>query len=356
MPKSLLLIGFFSVVTPSFAQTTEYFLSVESLSISDTVPVYSYFHQLDGQSQRGDYAFTRNQLKAGVRYPFNAHSQIEFSVLSRYDYGLTFSPDSFDLFYREKNKLPARENTSSDIDISALELQGEGIELAHIYQDKHWHVVTGLSIVNIARVLDSTLTGQLITDNDSYEGNLLLTQHYTRDTILDRQVSKDRGLGWSLRIGVEWHYDDFAISYQADDITSRIYWDELAFTDASLQPRSVSFDENGLLNVTPNITGDESYQTHQQSFDALHRLHAQYHLNDKLTLNGELIHYRQQSLPYVGADFPLADNSRISVAYGIADKAIAVGVQTAKFSARLQLSNIDYQQARSIGFNIGVIF
>ena len=83
------------------AQAVELYADADLFWYSEPVSIESMIHDWDGPFHGGTAALTHNIAEIG----FGTESW-QFSVLTRYDYEMEFSPDTAEFYYLMRNELP----------------------------------------------------------------------------------------------------------------------------------------------------------------------------------------------------------------------------------------------------------
>ncbi|MGB6141893.1 MAG: hypothetical protein WBG55_16350, partial [Pseudoalteromonas rhizosphaerae] len=104
MKKKILTLGFSAfLITPiSYAaEQFQVFTTFDSEVYTEAQPVTAFIDDFDAPLTSGDSAFTYNVFEFGVGY-----GNFKVGYQSRFDYVLSFDPDTAVYFHTEKNDLP----------------------------------------------------------------------------------------------------------------------------------------------------------------------------------------------------------------------------------------------------------
>lgn len=255
---------------------------LESSSYSEAMPIKQLINDLKGPKIKdGDFAYTHNQFEIGHRW-----GAFELAIFWRYDYFLTFSPDTAWLFYLDKNvdsnDRPSLELKDYDVDLNANHIESQGAAIAYSFNVlPELAIKTRLNYFNSGNMTHGSLTGNITTSSDDYTGTLFLDYAYKRDSLLDREEESILGQGLGIDIDLFWQLTDkMSLYVQGRDVFSHIEWRDVTYTKATAITDRVSYDENGTIHVIPNISGINSYRNQTQKLPNRYLLDLNYHLED----------------------------------------------------------------------------
>jgi len=104
------------VIKPLSDGQHQSYTEIESSSYSEAMPIKQLLNNLKGSTIKdGNFAYTHNQFEIGHRW-----EGFELALFWRYDYFLTFSPDTAWLFYLDKNNKSA--NKQSNLGVCKMRL------------------------------------------------------------------------------------------------------------------------------------------------------------------------------------------------------------------------------------------
>lgn len=332
---------------------------IESISYSEAMPIKQLFNDLEGpEIKDGDFAYTHNQVEIGHRW-----GAFEIAVFWRYDYFLTFTPDTAWLFYLDKNKnssntavgnQPSLELKDYNIDLNANHIQSQGAAIGYSFKLlPELAVKTRLNYFNSGNMTNGSLFGNITASADDYTGTLYLDYAYKHDSLLDREEESILGQGLGVDIDVFWQLTDkLSLYLQGRDVFSYIVWRDVTYTKATAITDRVSYDENGLIHVIPNISGISDYR------DEIQRLPNRYLLD----LNYQLKNWQLalQWFRYDKFNFPrlmLGTREKTvnwHVGYDLKTSAVELGLEHSNISFKIKSERFDLSKAHD--FSLGLSF
>lgn len=338
---------------PWFSQAAEPwqpYVKAESFSYSEPVSVYSALHDLSGEFDRGDVAFTRDRLELGVR-----KGNWEFALFDRYDYYLAFNPDTAELMYRDENKLTLDRNRTYVVDMKANHLRAKGIKIAYSFQptDQLTLKFSGNLLYGSA-LLDGNVKGLLTTrGDDSFLLQADIDYNYSDDILLNRQVEDPSGIGAGFDAAFEWRMSDkITLTGRFDDLVNRIFWKNAPYTLAEGTNATTRFDENGLLVVRPSLRGVEAFRRHTQRMPVYTVLSGYFGIGRGADLVVIVEHLMSTTLPTVGYRRRLGDNSFFSLHYGIKNQAFGLSYERENLSVKLVSDALPFNRAHTLGLTL----
>ena len=183
---------------------------LDSNSYSEAMPIKQLVNDLKGPKiTDGDFAYTHNQFEIGHRW-----GAFELALFWRYDYFMTFSPDTAWLFYLDNN--PDSNNKVTDnqanlelkdynVRLNANHIESKGAAIGYsFYLLPELAVKARLNYFNSGSMTNGSLTGNITTSSDDYTGTLYLDYAYKRDSLLNRKEESILGQGLGVDIDVFW--------------------------------------------------------------------------------------------------------------------------------------------------------
>ena len=332
---------------------------IESSSYSEAMPIKQLLNDLKGSRiNDGDFAYTHNQFEIGHRW-----GAFELAIFWRYDYFLTFSPDTAWLFYLDKNvdsnnktidKQPSLELKNYNVRLSANHIQSQGAAVGYSFHLlPELAVKTRLNYFNSGAMTNGSLTGNITTSLDDYSGTLYLDYAYKHDSLLQRKEESILGQGLGIDIDVFWQLTDkISLYVQGRDVFSYIMWRDVTYTKATAITDRVSYDENGTIHVIPNVSGINGYRKQIQRLPNRYLLDLNYHLeNWQLALQW----YR-----YDNFNFPrLMFGSREKVidwhlGYDVKTSAVEFGLEHSNISFKVKSDRLALSKAHDFSLSLSV--
>lgn len=374
---SLSLIQLFIIFIMSLTITTAYsrepirvlpdkqhqtYSTIDSISYSEAMPIKQLFNDLEGpEIKDGDFAYTHNQVELGHRW-----GAFELAVFWRYDYFLTFTPDTAWLFYLNKNKKSYNTATANqaglelkdyNIDLNANHIQSRGAAIGYTFDLlPELAVKTRLNYFHSGDMTYGSLSGNVTASADDYQGTLYLDYAYKHDSLLDREEESILGQGVGIDIDIFWQLtSELSLYMQGRDVFSYIDWHDVTYTKAKAITDRVSYDENGLIHVIPNISGTRGYRDEIQRLPSRYLFDLNYQLKD-WQLAMQWFRYDKFNFPRV----MLGTRERTvdwHVGYDFKTNAIEVGLEHSNVSFKVKSDQLDINKAHdfSLGLSINYV-
>ncbi|MBL4899566.1 MAG: hypothetical protein JKX76_07975 [Colwellia sp.] len=323
---------------------------IESSSYSEAMPIKQLINDLEGDEIKdGDFAYTHNQFEIGHRW-----GAFELAIFWRYDYFLTFSPDTALLFYLDSNNKSADNQTNYNVRLNANHLESQGVGIGYsFYLLPELAVKTRLNYFNSGSMTYGPLNGNIITSDDDYTGTLALDYSYKHDSIFDRPEKSISGQGVGIDIDVLWQLtNNVSLFIQGRDVFSYIKWDGVTYTKATAITDRVSYDENGSIHVIPNVSGINSYRTQIQRLPNRYLLDLNYHVeNWQLAL--QWFRYDKFNFPRVkfGSRENIID---WHVGYDFKTSAVELGFEHSNISFKIKSDDLDWSKAHDFSLSLSV--
>ena len=332
---------------------------IESNSYSDAMPIKQLINDLKGSKIKdGDFAGTHNQFEIGHRW-----GAFEVALFWRYDYFLTFSPDTAWLFYLDNNVDSNNTNSNPqtnlelknyDVRLNANHIESQGAAIGYsFYLLPELAVKTRLNYFNSSDMTKGSLSGNITTSADDYTGTLNLDYAYKHDSLLNREEESISGQGVGLDIDIFWQVTDkMSLYVQGRDVFSYIEWSDVTYTEATAITNRVSYDENGLINVIPNISGIEGYRNQIQRLPNRYLFDLNYHL-ENWQLAVQL--YRYENLNFPRLKFGSREKViNWHVGYDLKTNAVEFGVEHSNVSFKIKSEQLDFSEAHDFALSLSV--
>jgi len=323
---------------------------IDSNSYSEAMPVKQLIDGLKGPTIKdGEVAFTHNQFEIGYRW-----QAFELAVFWRYDYFLTFSPDTAWLFYLDKNDKSANKQNNYNVRLNTNQLESQGAAIGYSFHLlPELRVKTRVNYFNSGSMTYGSLTGNIITSADDYIGTLQLDYSYKHDSIFKRPEESISGHGLGMDIDIFWQLTEkFSLYVQGRDVFSYIKWDDLTYTKATALTDRVSYDENGSIHVIPNISGINDYRNQTQKLPSRYLFDLNYNL-ESWQLGLEWYRYDNFNFPRV--KFGSREKTlNWHVGYDLKTSAVEFGVEHSNISFKIRSDQLNISEAHDFSFILSV--
>jgi len=348
-PNFIYIFYLFFIPNFSFpASATEFYLSQNTFSDSQAVPLIYAKEKWDSEYAQGSYSHSYIWSETGLR---TKHWGIGF--LYRFDIQAKYNSDTVDFLFRVKNKrelIPEKEYRLN-IDVNQLRAFGSRISYRNIHSNLHYNI--GVSILRAHTVTQGTLQGnaKILTQKD-YEFEFDTDYFYSTDYLFDRQIQQPTGYGLSTDASFSLITGRYTkLSMQITDIVGFIYWSKTPRTVAAGDSSVRNYDENGYLRYEPYITGTESYERLIQLFTPRISLSASYY-REWFTAKGEIFYTSITSylIPSVGTVLP--GGTQLLISRVLPTTATKLSVTGKTFAIEIFSDHWDYQKINSAGLSI----
>ncbi|PCI57479.1 MAG: hypothetical protein COB45_03480 [Gammaproteobacteria bacterium] len=323
---------------------------IESSSYSEAMPIKQLLNDLKGaEIKDGEFAYTHNQFEIGHRW-----GAFELAIFWRYDYFLTFSPDTAWLFYLDKNNKSANNQKNYNVRLNANHLDSQGAAIGYsFYLLPELAIKTRLNYFNSGSMTYGSLTGNITTSADDYTGTLALDYSYKHDSIFNRPEESISGQGLGIDIDVFWQLtNNVSLYMQGRDVFSYIKWDEVTYTKATAITDRVSYDANGSIHVIPNISGINGYRNQIQKLPNRYLFDLNYHLESwQLALQW----YRYDNFNFPRVKFGSREQIiNWHLGYDLKTSAVEVGFEHSNISFKVKSDDLNLSKAHDFSFSLSV--
>ncbi|MBX2859479.1 MAG: hypothetical protein KTR17_12535 [Cellvibrionaceae bacterium] len=357
--SALFFIAALSLVMPlcQAADKNQIYSTIYSHTYSDIAPIDQFFDDLRGPKVApGDHAFTTNAVALGQTVHINDRfGGLRFEVFSRLDYYLQFTPDTAELFWADKNDVPLDRDRAYDVYLDANHMKAHGFKLGYLgsIEDRFsYHI--DVSYLYVYEMLVGALAGDLDGLGSDAQGELLLEYYYSDDVFFEREPNDLSARGIALDFGFQWHINNrWQIDFKSKDLYSRIYWREQDFTAAQANSERLSFDEQGLLEVSPALSWLETERNFRQRLPLQVELREMFHATSRDSL--ELQHYAYDKQWFHRVAYRHRFFSRVStgLSYNLSSQAKGLDLQTPYLRLRLETDDFDLKAAQHMSFTLG---
>lgn len=228
-------------------------LSLVSQSYSEGASIKAFSNDLHGASAaaKGSYAISHTQAEAKYY-----NTQWCVGLFERFDRELKYNPDTLQFYIADSNDYRI-ENRRFDIHLQTSELRSRGVNIAYRWVDSsRWQATWQLNLLSASDVSLATLDGSIAVENGSAGGLLNLDYLYRTDQLLDRPPEPVDGLGYSLDVDVAYQFSNgWLLSLQGQDAYSRIEWQSLTATQATIDTNTLRFNAQGIIDSKPALSG-----------------------------------------------------------------------------------------------------
>jgi len=203
---------------------------------------------------------------------------------------------------------------SNDLDLTlgkqynlGLEIEGfevHGVMFANsisVYEKNGWNIRLGgaVELLYGTETQHGNVSGDASAVNESdYDFTLHSRYLYTENYLYELDVDRVTSYGYTTHISLFSRYNDFSLSVIVNDISGKLYWKNLPYSDVNMASGNKSYDENGYVKYAPVISGIERTTKFTQTLMKKWRIEGAYILDEGLLQLGS-DHIYSTYLPYV---------------------------------------------------------
>lgn len=277
-----IFISLLFLCSASPAYAIETYLKVESYNYAEPTTINSFLNEFDGRFEGGTQAFAHEWLEVGARL-----GNWELGLLSRYDYDMSFSNDTAELYYLVTNGLPLEVGRQYHLDLSAKHYKTNGLRLGYGFSPaQSLDLKLGLAYLRGLKLMDGNIHGEAtsVAEND-YDFMFHTDYYYSEDPLFDRVAEAPNGWGYSIDLVADWQPTSrLGLHLQVRDLLGAIFWRDAPHTIADANSNNKIFDEDGYVIFTPTLKGIEEYRDFRQSLHAFGDVNVDYQVTTKYAL------------------------------------------------------------------------
>ena len=269
--------------SPATAQIP--FADLSSRSVAEPVPVRAFAGRWQAPLQPGRQGWTRNRLLLGVE-----SGALSLAYIQRYDYTLRFSPDTAEVYWRDRNDQPLAEDRDYDLFLDARHQRSQGLRVGwHLSRSSGFGVDAWVSVLQGMALQAGQLQGSLFADGDRYSGQASVDYRYSRDLLFDHQAPAPEGLGAALDVRVYWRGERLFLAVEMQDAWSHMAWRDAPFTRGGINSegrQDDGFSLQPLFSGARGVSGfDQSMPRYMQLESRWQHGRWQWHLDGEYFLD-----------------------------------------------------------------------
>ncbi|MEH6706436.1 MAG: hypothetical protein V7667_00550 [Alloalcanivorax venustensis] len=231
-------------------------LKVSSRSVSEPIAIKELAGDWRGTQHPGDIAWTRNRIELGV--DINGWG---IAYTQRYDYVLRFNSETADIYYRDKNDLPAPQG-DVPVRLHAWHLRAQGVKFQRSFKWRNGVYVTpSVSLLKGWQFQDGEMQGLLRSDSGTFNGQADLDYRYSQDLLLDHQFRTPSGKGLAVDLTLGWRGESRQAWLQFQDIYGALWWRHAPHTHGRLNTMGRG-DES--VQLDPAFSGRRELKPYRQ--------------------------------------------------------------------------------------------
>ena len=344
------LIVFFAMAAANAADKALHpYTNIQSISYSQPVSINAMISQWSPPFKGGDKALTYNRAEIGM-----TRQNWFIGIFERYDFLLTFSDQTAQLYFRTTNHLPLETGKQYAVRIEANAQFSRGVRLGFQHQlFPSLKAGAAVSYLQGLALTDGRLDGtaQAIASND-YNFQFDANYVYSHDALFSRSVQAPQGNGYSLDIHLNWQPSTrLAGQLTVADLLGRIYWNKAPYTIATASSATKTYDTDGYVHYNPVISGLESNKDFVQRLPRKIFAATQYQLTQKVKLLFELQDLDVARFISAGMGWRLTGGSHLSGLYNLSASAFILRYQQQHLLLELGSDSLSRTRAHYLVFS-----
>lgn len=350
MKKKILALGFSTILTSPFIHANndfQFFSTLDSEVYTEAQPVKAFIDDFDAPLTSGDSAFTYNVFELGVGY-----GNFKVGYQSRFDYVLSFDPDTARYLHTEKNDL-AFEERDYIYDLNGKQSTTNGLFLSYDFkflESDALSITPKLTVFASTHFQDAHVQGTVYSDE--IQGALEVDYFFSKDILFKRFTPDENpsGVGYSLDLAASWDINqDLSVSLLIQDLLYETEYEKSGFVNGYTTEVPFSETADGGIVSQPTIRLSTSELGHEKThtFEMATRFKAyiDYRLNDKYSTQVRFKRYDKDTFVQLKAAVHFWDHWSAYTGYETNSEAVLVGVENDYLGFTVQTDQLDIDKA-----------
>ncbi|MGW8368139.1 MAG: hypothetical protein ACWGPN_05600 [Gammaproteobacteria bacterium] len=331
------------------AEIHAYFFA-DSVTYSEPVSIKSILDDWSPPFAGGEAVLTHNRVELGARW-----RDWWFGVVERYDYRVELAPQTAELLYLTKNRLPLAQGSEYEIYMDAGKLRSNGVIVGRtIEATPSLRFSIAVSLLRTGEFTFGSGAGAavVVADND-YDFEFDVDYIYSHDGLFGRTVSAPSGSGVSADFSVSWNPTE-RWTFRANllDIASRMEWDAAPRTVATASSDTKSFDEQGYVRYDPVVSGFESYEEVSRRLTRKSLLRGEHHFNGTKSALIEYEDFEVARFVSVGAGWSIRERHRFEAMLNYTTEGLVFRYLVGELRVELSTDHLQTQKMHSFVVNL----
>lgn len=330
----------------------QWFASTETLSYSENTTLNAWLNEFKAaNTSSGQYALARHFTETGFSW-----KNFSLAGYFRREYFFHFTDDTFELVYRDKNRLAFNTNKTYAIALEVAHIATKGVTIGYTFSPINaFNTRIEYNHFSADELLFGSLNGYIGQSSGKIEGDLQLDYNYTKDVFLDRPITAPaQGKGHSVDIEFWWQpLPNLNTHLKLDDLYSAISWENAPFTQATITTIRQTTDAKGQTKRLPTLSGTEFFRHITQKIPRHQR--ADIHYNFINNLSASLTQERIESKAFnrINALYQISPKLQLGAGYDFTAKANQFEVRSLEAQLSFSADSIHPKKAKFIQFNAG---
>ncbi len=330
--------------------------SIMTTAHSPVQPIAAFISDWDAPLDSGDHAYLQGRADLKVR---PAGSMISYGLGWRYDYLMTFSEETAEVYWQYENKQPASSSQLYPLFLDAKHNERFGANVGFTQPlSSNWQLTTHANIWQGLHALEGKVSGNLTTRvlpdseisniRDSVDkANAYIDYYYDKPALGEENLNwnpdKPSGYGYSLDLQVAGKLSDKTqVIISGYDVLGRMRWKDMPSTRYALD-----YDVNGrpLYTIEGQLDTKDVTQTLPWRVEGslIHQLNNQWQLGAHAQVNDI------QDLYQLSAGYHLTANNYPMTIIGLIEpqtKALGIALDSKYGGIKLLTDDIDAEKAK----------
>ena len=351
LPLQAGVLNFFN---PTQENNSDIYSEFDYFIASDPISLYGFFHKwkqdyhpkshknIAIQDMRWDIGKNYDKFYLGYFYQYNAY--------------IKTNKDFTDLFYSVKNHIDLDTHRVYNLKLNIDGIKQQGILLS--YKDNISNSLSLGCAIHLATAQDmqqGSINGKATaTDKKNYHAVGDISYHYTHNYLYKLGVDDTNGYGFGMDIALSYSNIDylFDIDIIANDLGSRVYWNNLPYSDVTIETNNKSYDEDGYVHYNPSISGKEVYNNFIQKIKPRYKVEITklIYADTDIVVGSEFAY--SEKIPYISINKSLTNTQSIDISYENRFHTFGLDYSYKRFSIGFNSDNINHISAFGIYTNL----
>ncbi|QOY52835.1 hypothetical protein [Candidatus Sulfurimonas baltica] len=248
----------------------QFYSKAELFAANDPFSIKELFNDLQGDlhAKSGEnlaLAFAR------VDIGFSDDTWGYFGYAYRQEVAISASEDMVKLLYNAKNDIDFETSKVYNLSMEIDGFESHGLVVANsfeLYKKNGWKFSAGfgLEFLYARQMQDGYILGDATAISEyDYDFSASSYYRYTENYLYDLDVEKSQAYGYTSHISLLLEDDTFSFLLLVNDLSGKLYWDDVPYSYVEMSSDNKSYDENGYVTYSPTISGIERAENYTQS-------------------------------------------------------------------------------------------
>ncbi|HHB94042.1 MAG TPA: hypothetical protein ENK88_02760 [Campylobacterales bacterium] len=292
------------------------------LIASDPISLYGMFHDWDGDyhpKSTTNIALQDMRLDIGTK----VFEKYYLGYFYRYNVYIKAGKDFTDFFYRVKNHIDLEQNRVHELKLDIEGIKQSGLILSNsqvVFDngDNNLQVGGAISLTVGHEMQHGSIRGDVEVINEkSYHASGEVSSYYTHNYLYDLKVNQASAYGYGSDIAIAYQNKkhNLSINFIVNDLLSKLYWKDLPYSNVHIETQNKSYDEDGYVNYSPSISGNEVYVDFTQKIEPRYRVEADKNIANGINIQLGTDYLYDEFFPYLQLNKILSDTQHIAISY-----------------------------------------